>query len=37
MNSRERNAAYALGWSAFAVVVACFVTMALHFSRPIME
>jgi rhomboid protease GluP len=37
MNSRERNAAYALGWSAFALVVACFVMMALHFSRPIIE
>jgi rhomboid protease GluP len=37
LNSRERNAAYALGWSAFAVVVACFVIMALHFSRPIIE
>jgi rhomboid protease GluP len=37
MNSRERNTAYALGWSAFAVVVACFVIMALHFSRPLIE
>jgi len=35
MNSRERNVAYALGWSAFGLVVACFVIMALHFTKPI--
>jgi membrane associated rhomboid family serine protease len=34
MNSRERNLAYSLGWSAFAVVVAGFVLMILHFSKP---
>ena len=34
-DSRERNVAYALGWSALVVVVACFVTMILHFSKPI--
>jgi len=37
MNSRERNTAYALGWSALALVVTCFVIMALHFSAPITE
>jgi len=37
MNSRERNVAYALGWSAFLVVVTCFVVMALHFSKPITD
>jgi rhomboid protease GluP len=37
MNSRERNLAYSLGWSAFAVVIACFVMMILHFSKPIVE
>jgi membrane associated rhomboid family serine protease len=36
MNSRERNTAYTLGWSALAVVVACFVLMILHFSKPIL-
>jgi rhomboid protease GluP len=35
MNSRERNVAYSLGWSALAVVVACFVIMILHFSSPL--
>jgi rhomboid protease GluP len=35
MNSRERNLAYTLGWSALALVVASFVTMILHFSKPI--
>jgi rhomboid protease GluP len=35
MNPRERNLAYALGWSAFLVVAACFVAMILHFSRPL--
>jgi len=34
MNSRERNLAYTLGWSALAVVVACFVMMIWHFSKP---
>jgi len=37
MNSRERNLAYALGWSALTVVLACFVLMILHFSRPIVD
>ena len=37
MNSRERNLAYSLGWSALAVVVACFIMMILHFSKPIIE
>jgi membrane associated rhomboid family serine protease len=35
MNSRERNVAYALGWSALALVVACFLIMALRFSRSL--
>jgi rhomboid protease GluP len=34
MNSRERNTAYALGWSAFFAILAGFVLMVLHFSRP---
>jgi rhomboid protease GluP len=37
MNSRERNLAYSLGWSALVVVVACFVIMFLHVSKPIVE
>lgn len=37
MNSRERNLAYTLGWSALAAVVACFVLMILHFSKPITQ
>lgn len=36
-NSRERNLAYALGWSALTLVLACFVLMILHFSRPIVD
>jgi rhomboid protease GluP len=32
---RERNVAYALGWSAFLVVAACFVAMIRHFSKPL--
>jgi rhomboid protease GluP len=35
MNSRERNVAYALGWSALALVVACFLIMVLRFSRSL--
>lgn len=35
MNSTERNVAYALGWSAFIAVLAGFVLMVMHFSRPI--
>jgi len=35
MNSRERNTAYALGWSAFLAILAGFVLMVLHFSKPI--
>jgi rhomboid protease GluP len=35
MNSRERNLAYALGWSALAVVVAGFILMIMHFAKPI--
>jgi rhomboid protease GluP len=35
MNVRERNIAYSLGWSAFVAVVAGFVLMILHFSKPI--
>jgi rhomboid protease GluP len=35
MNVRERNIAYSLGWSALAVVLAGFVLMVLHFSKPI--
>ena len=35
MNSRERNTAYALGWSAFLALLAGFVLMVLHFSKPI--
>jgi cytochrome oxidase assembly protein ShyY1 len=35
LNSRERNRAYALGWSALAAIVAAFVLMILHFSKPI--
>jgi len=34
-NAPERNVAYALGWSALALVVACFVIMILHFSQPL--
>jgi cytochrome oxidase assembly protein ShyY1 len=37
MNSRERNLAYTLGWSALAVVVACFVVMFLNVGKPIVE
>jgi rhomboid protease GluP len=37
MNSRERNVAYALGWSALAFVVACFVMMILHISDKIVQ
>jgi rhomboid protease GluP len=37
MNSRERNLAYTLGWSAFVVVVVCFVIMISHISKPIAE
>jgi membrane associated rhomboid family serine protease len=33
--ARERNLAYALGWSAFLVVAACFLAMILHFSQPL--
>jgi rhomboid protease GluP len=35
MNSRERNLAYALGWSAFAAVLTCFLAMILHFAKPV--
>jgi membrane associated rhomboid family serine protease len=35
MNVRERNIAYSLGWSAFAAVLAGFVLMIMHFSKPI--
>jgi rhomboid protease GluP len=35
MNVKERNVAYALGWTAGIVVIASFVFMLLHFSRPI--
>ena len=35
MNSSERKLAYALGWSALALVLACFVSMMFHFSKPI--
>ena len=35
LNSRERNKAYALGWTAFAAVLAAFVLMVVHFSKPI--
>lgn len=35
MNSRERNTADALGWSAFLAILAGFVLMVLHFSKPI--
>jgi rhomboid protease GluP len=35
MNSRERNIAYALGWSAFAAVIACFIVMILHIAKPV--
>jgi rhomboid protease GluP len=37
MNSRERNVAYTLGWSALAFVVACFVMMILHISDKIVQ
>lgn len=35
MNSSERNTAYALGWSALAAVVVCFVLMVMHFSTAL--
>jgi membrane associated rhomboid family serine protease len=35
MNVRERNLGYALGWSAFLVVAACFVAMIRHFATPL--
>jgi len=35
LNSRERNRAYALGWTALAAILAAFVLMVLHFSKPI--
>jgi membrane associated rhomboid family serine protease len=37
MNSHERKLAYALGWSALALVLAAFVVMVFHFSKPIVE
>lgn len=34
LNSREHNRAYAMGWTAGIVVVACMVTMVVHYLRP---
>jgi len=35
MNSREKQKAYALGWSAGILLLASFVLMVLHFSDPL--
>jgi rhomboid protease GluP len=35
MNSRERNLAYTLGWSALVVVIVCFLIMISRISKPL--
>jgi len=34
-DARARNFAYTMGWAAFLVVAACFVSMILHFAKPL--